>query len=118
MNPVATVIAKVQQLTDHFQRKQMDVPPVEPVVYFSDPGAHIETTRPGCSCGAWRRVQRFITAVLTSPIVLDGDVTQVILDDLTGLASRQGLEQDIRDMYSLQEPPPPKKPENLPVWKK
>jgi hypothetical protein len=109
-NPMAEAIEKSQQLSGHLREAQIEAPPVEPVVYFSDPGAHVESVHPAARIVLTDGMQRFVTSVLTSRLALDGDAIQAILDDLVRANEQAEAPGEIRDAYSLQEAPAPKPP--------
>jgi hypothetical protein len=109
-NPMAMVIEKSQQLAGHLREAQIETPPIEPVVYFSDPGAHVESAHPAARIVLTDGVQRFVTSILTSRLALDGDTIQAVLDNLVRSNEQSDQSIEIRDAYSLHEAPAPKPP--------
>jgi hypothetical protein len=111
-NPMSTATAKASALTDYLNNQGVEPPPIEPVVFFVNPGAHVDTSHPATRIVLIDGLQRFITSVLRNPMTLDGDAIQMISNSLLG---EEDLDHpvtanELRDAYSLRELPPPKKP--------
>jgi len=108
-NPMMTAAAKGGALADYLTNQGVEPPPIEPVVFFADPGAHIDTSHPAVRIVL---IERFITSVLRNPLTLDGDSIQIISNILLGKEDpeRPITENELRDAYTLREAPPPKKP--------
>jgi hypothetical protein len=112
LNPMATVIGKTQELIDYLTSRGIKVPSIEPVVFFSDPGAHIDSTRPSARIVPVDALQRFIITVWRSPVVFDEEEIQFIVGDLVCKRDEEpvGPVEETTDIYSMRELPPPKKP--------
>jgi hypothetical protein len=109
-NPMRNLIDNARILADHLGSLGIDIPPIEPVVYFSSPGAHADTHRPAVRIVFADGLTKFITSILKSKVVLDWESIQLIRDDLLGVRESDSEIEEIKDAFSLQELPPPKKP--------
>ena len=103
-------IQQAQVLAEFLDERGLGAPPIEPVVFFSHPGAHAAINHPAARIVPIDALNRFISRILTSPLTLDGEGIQKIIavlvrEDDTALPSGE-----IRDAYSLRELPEPKKP--------
>lgn len=111
-NPMMTVIEKTNQFFNHLSRLGISVPSIESVVFFSDPGAHIDSTRPAARIVPIDALQRFIVTIWRSPVVYDQEDVQRIVSELVG--ERDEMErkpiEEASDIFSMREPPAPKKP--------
>jgi len=111
-NPIALARQKTDLLTETLTKLGIELPAIEPIVFFTDPGAHVDTARPAARIVLVDAVQRFITSVLTSPVALNQEAIQQIIEDYQGENSQGSPDsiQEIRDIYTLREKPAPKKP--------
>lgn len=111
-NPMTIVMEKTQELLDYLTSRGIKVPTIEPAVFFSDPGAHIESTKPAARIIPIDALQRFMITVWRSPVVFDEDELQIILDELVCEqdASEDKPVGEITDIYSMRDLPAPKKP--------
>ncbi|MCC6958200.1 MAG: NERD domain-containing protein [Anaerolineales bacterium] len=111
-SPMTVVLEKTQELLDYLLSRGIKVPTIEPAVFFSDPGAHIESTKPAARIIPVDALQRFLITVWRSPVVFDEDEVQIIVNELApeGDETETGALEEIDDIYSMREPPAPKKP--------
>jgi hypothetical protein len=111
-NPMSTVIRQTQELVDYLTGKGIKIPSIEPVVFFSDPGAHIDSTRPSARIVPIDALQRFVITVWRSPVVFDEEEVQFIISDLVCARDEEPIKSvpETTDIYSMRELPAPKKP--------
>lgn len=111
-NPMTLARQKTDSLTESLSKLGIELPTIEPIVFFTDPGAHVDTAHPAARIVLVDAVQRFITSILTSPVTLSQDAIQQIVDDYVAenLQEPPDAIKEIRDVYSLREKPAPKKP--------
>jgi hypothetical protein len=109
-NPLAVLLENSHILADRLRTLGIEIPPIEPVVYFSNPGAHVDTNRPAVRIVLADGLSRFITSILKSQVVLVWEDIQMILDDLNCGRESEPLTDEIKDAFSLQDLPAPKKP--------
>ncbi|MCC7130010.1 MAG: hypothetical protein B6D39_05565 [Anaerolineae bacterium UTCFX2] len=111
-NPITVGLEKTQELLDYLTSRGISVPSIEPAVFFSDPGAHIETSKPAVRIIPMDALQRFIITVFRSPVVFDEDEVQLIIDEL--VCEQEDAEispvAEITDIYTMRDLPEPKKP--------
>ena len=90
--------------------------PLEPVVFFADPGAHIDTTRPATRIVLLDALERFGMSLLNAPPALEPQIVEKIVDCLCGSAalpkanSKLMEEHDVFSLRELQENQPVKSP--------
>ena len=111
-NPIVLARQKTDLFTEKLSKLGIELPVIEPIVFFTDPGAHVDTAHPAARIVLLDAVQRFITSILTSPVALNQEAIQQIIDDYLGDNPQESLDsiKEIRDIYSLREKPAPKKP--------
>ncbi len=109
-NPMSEVVEKAAVLMGYLASKDFSLPPVDTVVFFSNPGAHAETNRPAARIVLIDALARFIATVLAEPVGLENDVIQNLVKEFYQEEDPLTAIGDIRDAYSLKEPPPPKPP--------
>jgi len=97
---------------EHFTRIEMEVPRIEPVLFFFEPGAHVESSRTSVRIILADGLPRFAGSLIQGRAILDKVEIQNIVDALLGVSleelSSRAMEKP--DAYTLREPPPPKKP--------
>jgi len=90
------------------------LPEVEPVLFFSDPGINVETTRPVVRIVQMDALDRFVAGLLQSQTNLEPEVVQKIANALAGDQVDLGQKPmiDERDAFAFQDLPPDK-PQSL-----
>jgi hypothetical protein len=89
----------------------IQAPPVEPVLFFSDPGAHIDSTRSVARIVLADGLPRFLAGMFQARAVLEKeDLRQLVI----AIAGEEALEpshagQEIKDDFSLREKKAPEK---------
>ena len=109
-NPVLWTVEKARMLSNQMSNAGIKGPPVEPVIYFFSPDAHIEHTRPAARVVLVDGVQRFINLILTAQIVLDRDTIQAIIVLFCPATVQTEPLPEITDSYALKEAQPVKPP--------
>ncbi len=111
-NPIALARQKANSLSEKLFNLGVEAPDVDPIVFFTDPGAHVDTAHPAARIVLVDAVQRFVTSVLTTPVALNQESIQQIIDGYLGENSQEPPDavKEIRDIYSLRDQPAPKKP--------
>jgi len=111
-NPITIGLEKTQELLDYLSSRGIKVPTIEPAVFFSDPGAHIETSKPAGRIVPVDALQRFIVTVWRSPVVFDEDELQIIINELVCEQDEAEITPvaEITDIYTMRDLPEPKKP--------
>jgi hypothetical protein len=95
---------------------QIPAPPVEPVLFFSDSSAHVESTRSAARIVLADGLPRFLTGLFQAyPVLEKEDLRQLVI----ALAGEEALEptyagQEIKDDFSLREKKAPEKPTQKP----
>jgi hypothetical protein len=93
--------------------RNISSPTVEPLLIFTNPGVHVEATRPVVRIVLADALGRFAVGLLQEDMVLKPAEIQPIVDALQGVVV-QSQPAEIRDVYSFQEEPPHRKPVRLP----
>jgi len=94
----------------------LQAPPIEPVLFFSDPGAHVDSTRSLARIVLADGLPRFLTGIFQARPVLDKEqIRQIVI----AIAGEEALEPthaglEIKDDFSLREKKPPEKPVQKP----
>jgi hypothetical protein len=90
--------------------------PIEPVLFFSDPAAHVDSTRSAARIVLADGLPRFLTGLFQAPVVLEKEGLRQLVIAIAGEESLEpshaGL--DIRDDFSLREKKAPEKPVQKP----
>lgn len=95
-------------ISSHLSANNFDIPEIEPVLYFSDPGIHIDTTRPIVRVVPPDAVDRFVAGLLQGSIVLNPETIQRITNLLAGdQTPRENVARVTKDdIFTLRELPP------------
>ncbi len=111
-NPIPSSLRKTAVLKEVLNRQGIQCPQVETVLYFSDPGAHVQTEKPAVRIVLIDGLERFINSIWTAPGLLDANTIEQIVTALLGVTTQELLfpSGEIHDQYSMSELPAPKKP--------
>ena len=111
-NPITSSLRKTAALREELDKQGIQCPQIEAVLHFSDPGAHVQTEKPAVRIVLIDGLERFIQNILTAPGLLDANTIEQIVTALLGVTTQELLfpSGEIRDQYSMSEPPAPKKP--------
>jgi hypothetical protein len=90
----------------------IQAPPIEPVLFFSDPGAHVDSNRPATRIVLADGLPRFLTGLFQAVPVLEKEETRQIV---MAIAGEEALEPtlagyEIKDDFSMREKKAPKQP--------
>jgi hypothetical protein len=89
-NIIARTILMAQLVEDYLANEQLLVVPIEPILFFFQPGIDVETNEPAVRILLADRLEHFITELVRSPAVLDTDQIAHILDTLAKKSSSRG----------------------------
>ena len=117
-NLLIQVNAWAKALNEALSTLGFQTPPIEPVLFFSDPGAHVDSTRLAVRIVLADGLPRFLAGLFQSqPVLEKEDIRQIVL----AIAGEEALEPthagfEIKDDFSLREkrapkPSVPKSPE-------
>jgi hypothetical protein len=111
-NLVLEVCAWAKAVSDSLAGLEMQIPSIEPILFFSDPGAHIDFTHPTSRIVLADGLPRFLTGLFHAPSVLEKDEIRQIIVGLVGEEALDPFhfEQEIKDEYSFRDKPAPEKP--------
>jgi hypothetical protein len=90
----------------------IQAPPVEPILFFADPGAHVDSTRPASRIVLADGLLRFLTGLFQArPVLENEDIRQLVI----AIAGEEAVEPayaglEIKDDFSLREKKEPEKP--------
>ena len=116
-NLVSEVCAWAAAIGETLASLQIAAPPVEPVLFFSDPAAHVDSTRPAARIVLADGLPRFLAGLFQArPVVEQDGIRQIVV----ALAGEEALQpyyagSDIRDDYSFREKKAPEQPIRQPV---
>jgi|GEM_PF-1451248 len=116
-NLVNEVCAWAAAISESLAGLQIATPPIEPVLFFSDPAAHVDSSRPAARIVLADGLPRFLAGLFQARPVLDkGGIQQIVI----ALAGEEALQPyyaglDFRDDYSFREKRAPEKPVRQPV---
>jgi hypothetical protein len=71
-----------QAVQDYLFQRDIMLPGVEPVLFFSHPGLHIEPIQPATRIVQRDGIDSFVTGILQSPVIMSSTDGQVIADIL------------------------------------
>lgn len=119
-NLLLETLQKSKELDAELASTGMDVPRIEPILYFANPGAHIDTEQPVVRILLVDALDRFLSGILRLPQVIDPDATEKLVDALcqrrAPLTSGVSKMND-RDVFSLHDPDENKKKKGPPSHK-
>ena len=81
-NLVKRAFLMSQAVQDYLFQRDIMLPGVEPVLFFSHPGLHIEPIQPATRIVQRDGIESFVTGILQSPIIMSSTDGQVIADTL------------------------------------
>lgn len=84
-----------QAVEEHLKAQNIDPPPVEPALVFTDTGVHIEMVRPAVRIVLIDAIDRFIAGLLQAPVMLSKEEVQQSTDSL---AKALGMDEE-RSLY-------------------
>ena len=102
--------------TDYLASLGIVSPPIEPVLFFSDPGAHIDSNRPSARIVLADGLPHFLAGLFQAkPVLENEDIRQIVI----AIAGEEALEPtraglEIKDDFSLHEKKAPEKPVQKP----
>jgi hypothetical protein len=88
-----------QAVEEHIKAQNIDPPPVEPALVFTDTGVHIEMVRPAVRIVLIDAIDRFIAGLLQAPVMLSKEEVQQSTDSL---AKALGMDEE-RSLYPEQD---------------
>ena len=109
-NPIEKLLSQTEKLKDSLADLMMPSNAIEPVLFFAHPGAHVTLTQPAVRSVMMDAINRFISKVITTPMILSGEVIQTIVNRLISNNNAFRNELIQQDDFTLQEEKPPEKP--------
>jgi hypothetical protein len=115
-NLLIQVGAWAKTLGDSLASLGLVLPQIELVLFFSDPGAHVDTSRPAVRIILADGLPRFLTGLFQARLVLE---KEEIRQTVIAIAGEEALEPthaglEIKDDFSLREKRAPEKPVQKP----
>jgi hypothetical protein len=107
-NLLERTMLMAQALDTYLSNQKLELPTSEPVLFFSDPGIHIDTTRPIVRVLMADALDRYIAGLVTNRAFMDPDTTQKVVKILTRGLDQKGLEGQVvieRDAFSFLDVP-------------
>jgi hypothetical protein len=101
-----TVHEMAERLLAHLRSHEFNIETVEAVLYFPDPGFHVDTIRPMVRILPADALDRFLTGLLQSPPVLSAERVQriaILLEGEKAPAPEMILRADRADAFSFRE---------------
>jgi hypothetical protein len=108
-NLLERTMLMARALDTYMANQKLELPAVEPVLFFSDPGIHIDTTRPIVRVLMADALDRYIAGLVTSHSFMDADTVQKVVKLLTrdldqaALEGRTVIERDAFSFLDLPE---------------
>jgi hypothetical protein len=103
-NLLERTMLMARALDTYLANQKIELPAVEPVLFFSDPGIHIDTTRPIVRVLMADALDRYIAGLVTNRAFMDPDTTQKVVKILTRGLDQKGVEGQTvveRDAFSF-----------------
>lgn len=88
-NLVKRAFLMSQAVQDYLSHRKILLPGVEPVLFFSQPGLHVESVQPITRLVQLDEIDRFVTTILQSPVIMSSSDGQVIADVLIRSESKK-----------------------------
>jgi hypothetical protein len=88
-NLVKRAFLMSQAVQDYLSHREIILPGVEPVLFFSQPGLHVESVQPITRLVQRDEIDRFVTNILQSPVIMSSSDGQVIADVLLRSESKK-----------------------------
>ena len=88
-NLVKRTFLMSQAVQNYLVRCDILLPGIEPVLFFSQPGLHVESVQPVTRIIQRDGIDRFVTSILQSPIIMSSSDGQVIADVLLNSEANQ-----------------------------
>lgn len=88
-NLVKRAFLMSQAVQDYLSHREILLPGVEPVLFFSQPGLHVESVQPITRLVQLDEIDRFVTTILQSPVIMSSSDGQVIADVLIRSESKK-----------------------------
>jgi len=116
-NYMALASTMAQSLEEYLSDLGFENPEIEPVLVFTNPGVHVEFSRPSVRIVLIDALERFAVGLVQNQVQLNPGQVQRIVDSLTYVIEgdiEKAQPAEILDAYSLRELPVPRKPIRLP----
>jgi hypothetical protein len=108
-NLLTRSLLMAKAVTAFLGSKGLPLPQVEPVLYFADPGLHVESTRPAVRIVLVDALDRFVAGILQAPAYQGVEeveqITKALLGDLAQWLDA-ALSAETRDAFSFRESAP------------
>jgi hypothetical protein len=106
-NLLERTMLMARALDTFFANQKLELPVSEPVLFFSDPGIHIEATRPIVRVLMADALDRYIAGLVTTRSFMDQELTQQAVKILTRGLDLRGEGQTVieRDAFSFMDLP-------------
>ncbi len=119
-NYIARAILLAKAVESFFTSKEMALPAIEPILFFANPGVHVDSTRPAARIVLADGLERFLANVIQLPLVLETENIHKIVDELAGTSEGRELDQtaETEDAFSYKELPPEKSAHPSPIVEK
>lgn len=111
------LLLETQRMADmldtELSRKHPNLPKTEAVIYFPNPGAHVDTEQPVIRVLLADALDRFLSGILRKPLLLETDAIGKITDAIQQkgiLRTSNDARTDEGDIFSLHEPQKKKSP--------
>lgn len=95
----------------------VSAPDPEPLLFFSDPGVHVDANRPAARLVLADALERFAAGLSQMPVALEPEVIQNIIRTFAGAFLDQQENQpgvELHDEFSFRDLPAPKSPRQMP----
>lgn len=99
-----------QSMLLFFQKRGIQIPGIEPVIYFSNPGAHVDFEKPVVRIVLLDSLERFLSKMMKLPTLIEPEAVEGILTVLNSGVflkdSNKGIieEKDIFSLRDLEKP--------------
>jgi len=115
-NPFQIVISMAGLLSKYLAENQIEPQVLEPLVFFSNPSIHVDTTQPAARIIMPDTLERFVAGLFQTQPVFDRQAIYRIVRALeNSMHKTQTMPaQEIRDQFSFNEPQPGKSPRQSP----
>lgn len=106
-NLLERTMLMARALDTFLENQKLDLPVAEPVLFFSDPGIHIDATRPIVRVLMADALDRYIAGLVTARSFVDQEMTQRVVKILTRGLDQRGEGQTVieRDAFSFMDLP-------------
>lgn len=109
-NLITRAVIMSAAVEEQLIRHRVESPAITPILVLTDPGVHVDASHPAARIVLADAIDRFAVKVARSPVVLERDDVQAIVDAMVEEEEDVGIDfSELRDEFSYKDDEPVKK---------